>query len=626
MEPTSTSGDAQEKIVEHEDAAHQKRNWVRLTYDCNDHCVFCLDAHAHNGTNRDREEIKKQILDGRRKGAERLILSGGEPTIHPNFVDFVRLGRMAGYPKIQTVTNGRMFSYPRFLRASLDAGLDEITFSIHGPNAKVHDALVGSKGAFEQELRGLQQALDDGRPIINIDICVNRGNVKHLPEMLRKFTAMGVREYDLLHVIPFGNAYKQGKETLFYNLEEMRPYLLEAFAWSKQPDMHIWLNRFPPQHLEGYEHMIQDPYKLNDEVRGRKEEYAFLLEEGVPLDCRAPHRCQFCYMEPLCDTLEEVRETVASRRFEVVRYDTEFEAAMPKIYGGDPASKKRSRSRMTALTRANESMSQVEQEAAASGIESRLRLPVLSQPGATGNLGGFPTRPVYVPLPELVRAAGAETLWIVAPNLERAASAVSLLPSVTRVELELADYAGLAEALDDGRVLGKRLARVVVRTAEDAAAMLALPGDFEVTVLLSRATEGWLRGLERVPARLALRQPTHERLTESAEQDIELREFFAAFEQLPGPRAPVDDVPACVIGRPARLRPRFLDASMLTDEGQLEIFRYAKRYILDRYWSKSLRCKTCVYNESCRGMHINYIRARGYGLMEPVEPEAAQAS
>ncbi|HGG57237.1 MAG TPA: radical SAM protein, partial [Nannocystis exedens] len=192
------------KATIHEEAAHQKRNWVRLTFDCNDHCVFCLDSHTHDGTNRAKSEVKAQILDGRRKGAERLILSGGEPTIHPNFIDFVRLGRLAGYAKVQTVTNGRMFAYGDFLKRSIDAGLGEITFSIHGPNARIHDALVGTKGAFEEEVRGLQNALDDGRVIINIDVCVNRANVRQLPELLRKFIAMGVREYDLLHVIPFG--------------------------------------------------------------------------------------------------------------------------------------------------------------------------------------------------------------------------------------------------------------------------------------------------------------------------------------------------------------------------------------------------------------------------------------
>jgi hypothetical protein len=87
------------KIAEHEEAAHEQRNWVRLTFDCNDRCVFCLDAHTHDGTVRAREEVKAQILDGRRKGAQRLILSGGEPTIHPDFVDFVRLGRTGGLPQ-----------------------------------------------------------------------------------------------------------------------------------------------------------------------------------------------------------------------------------------------------------------------------------------------------------------------------------------------------------------------------------------------------------------------------------------------------------------------------------------------------------------------------------------------
>ncbi|HEY8376036.1 MAG TPA: radical SAM protein, partial [Nannocystis sp.] len=330
----------------HEEAAHERRNWVRLTYDCNDRCVFCLDAHTHNGTIRDREEIKAQILDGRRRGATRLILSGGEPTIHPNFIDFVRLGRLAGYRKIQTVTNGRMFAYPEFLRAALDAGLSEITFSIHGPNAKIHDALVGTKGAFDEEVKGLKQALADGRPVVNIDVCVNRGNVRHLPELLATFTAMGVREFDLLHVIPFGRAYSEGREILFYDLEAMRPYLLQAFAYARKPGIHLWLNRFPPQHLEGFEDLIQDPHKLIEEVRGRKEEYALLLEHDIPLDCRTPERCKHCYLQPLCDRLDEVRADLAGLRFEILRVDASADAGAPAAYGGDPASRTHAAARL----------------------------------------------------------------------------------------------------------------------------------------------------------------------------------------------------------------------------------------------------------------------------------------
>jgi MoaA/NifB/PqqE/SkfB family radical SAM enzyme len=589
------------KAVEHEDAAHEKRNWVRLTYDCNDRCVFCLDAHTHDGTNRDREEIRAQILDGRRKGAERLILSGGEPTIHPDFVAFVRLGKMAGYRKVQTVTNGRMFAYREFLTRCVDAGLSEITFSIHGPNAKVHDALVGTKGAFEQEVRGLRHALDDGRVIVNIDVCVNRGNVKTLPELLRKFTAMGVREYDLLHVIPFGRAYTEGKETLFYDLEEMRPYLLEAFAWSKQPDMHVWLNRFPVQHLEGYENLIQDPYKLNDEVRGRKEEYGQLLERGIPLDCRTPHRCSHCYLEPLCDTLDEVRDTVATGGFDAVRVEPAFEASLAPIYGGDPASAKRS-----------EQIDQVVQEARAGQVDPRLRLPVLAS-----------AKPVaYPPLPEQVERAGARTLILVGERIADLEVVAADFPTTTELELELDFVDGLLERIGPGdMLLGKRLVRVVVPDAAQAEALLQVDGSFEVVLDLARRNEAWLLGLERAPRRLALRQPTHERLTESAQDDLDLPVFFSRFAH----DVPVEGVPPCIAGTRVRSRPSMLDAAMMTPAGRLEIFRFARRYILDRYRVKSLRCKTCVHASSCVGMHVNYVRAHGFACMQPIEREGSSS-
>jgi len=605
------------KIAEHEEAAHEQRNWVRLTFDCNDRCVFCLDAHTHDGTVRSREEIKAQILDGRRKGAQRLILSGGEPTIHPDFVDFVRLGRLAGYRKVQTVTNGRMFAYPEFLKKSLDAGLSEITFSIHGPNAKIHDALVGTRGAFEEEVKGLRLALADGRPIINIDVCVNRGNVKHLEELLATFTAMGVREYDLLHVIPFGRAYTEGKETLFYDLEEARPYLLAAFAYARKPGIHIWLNRFPPQHLEGYEDLIQDPYKLGDEVRGRKEEFAHLLERGVPLDCRAPHRCGHCYLEPLCDTLEEVRATVAEATFAVLRIDTEWEAQQPAVYGGDPASKKRADTQMALREQAL--MSGAEAEAAAGMVpEGRVRLPVLGDRFA--NLVGLPEfRPPRVrPLPALAAEARAAALWLVAPDLASAVVAAQAFPEVAGLELELADVRGILalQPGPEGQVMvgGKRVVRVVVRSADDAAALLAGTGDFEVALALSRATAPWLCLLKEAPARLVLWQPTHEKLTESAAEDVDLPAFFREFTLV----VPVEGVPACVLGRAPRTRPAVLDAAMLTPDGRVEIFRYARRYVLDRFRSKSLRCKPCTERDRCGGLHINYVRAHGYAAMQPI--------
>jgi MoaA/NifB/PqqE/SkfB family radical SAM enzyme len=564
-----------DKIAGHEDAAHEKRNWVRLTFDCNNRCVFCLDSDTHDGEIRDREEVKQQILDGRRKHATRLILSGGEPTMHPDYIDFIRLGARAGYRKIQTVTNGRMFAYQEFLDRCIAAGLSEITFSLHGPNAKIHDALVGVKGAYEQETAGLKAALADGRAVVNVDIVINRANVRHLSEMLETFIGFGVREFDLLQVVPFGRAFTEGRDTLFYDLEEMRPHLLAALEYSKRPDIHMWLNRFPPQHLEGYEHLIQDPYKLNDEVRGRKEEFARLLDEGTALDCREPARCRYCYLERLCETLEGVRAEVAGDALEVVRIDTEWEAKQEPVFGGDPASARRAVAPPDARP------------------DGKRGLPIYG--------GGAPAQLDFATL-------GVETFWLRAPSLERARQELARHPRARRVELELDDYAGL----DSGLIDGKPVVRAVAATVAQARALLAIDA-FEVVVELTRETAEWLLGLDAVSPRLALRQPTYERLTEAAERDVELREFFARFPHA----VPVEGVPACVTGRAPRRRPKTLDTAMMTTSGRVEIFRYTKRYIVEHYLTKSLRCKSCVHDSECSGMHVNYVRAHGYGVMQP---------
>ncbi|HEX8794825.1 MAG TPA: radical SAM protein [Polyangiaceae bacterium] len=571
-EETHSAGVAAgEKTRTHEEAAHDKRNWVRLTFDCNDHCVFCLDADAHDGTVRSHEDIKRQILDGRRVGATRLILSGGEPTIHPKYVDFIRLGTLAGYPKIQTVTNGRMFAYGDFLRRCLEAGLSEITFSLHGPNARVHDALVGTKGAFEEEMRGLRNALAQreatGRPIVNVDVVVNRANVRHLAEMLTMLLELGVREFDLLQVVPFGRAFRDGRDTLFYDLEEARPHIQAALAYSKQPDVHLWMNRFPPQHLEGFEHLIQDPYKLNDEVRGRKEEFARWIDTGEALDCRDPARCRYCYLEKLCDSLVQTMDGVGRGAFEIVRVDTEAEAHAPSSFGGDPAT-------------------------------ARKRLPL------AGNGAPAPRRS----LDEIVATSNARTLHVVAPSVARALEVASRFPSLTDLELRLDDWSGI-DTVD------RPITRVEARTSQQAQALLAVAATFEVVVDLTTETAPWLLSLDEAPTRLALRQPAYERASDAREHDVDLHAFFASFRHA---AVPVEGVPACILGREPRRRPPTMDLAAADPTGRVEIFRWTRRYVEERYVTKSLRCASCVHTSRCEGAHVNFIRAHGYASLRPV--------
>lgn len=136
-----------------------------------------------------------------------------------------------------------------------------------------------------------------------------------------------------------------------------------------------------------------------------------------------------------------------------------------------------------------------------------------------------------------------------------------------------------------------------------------------------RKTAPWLASLTAAPPRLVARQPTWERLTDSQTNDVALRDFFATLRA----PIPVEGGAACVTPN-ARPEPATLGTAMMTPEGRLEAFRFTKRYILDHYFSKSLRCVECVHVESCRGLHVNYVRAHGYGVMEPVKGAPALAA
>jgi MoaA/NifB/PqqE/SkfB family radical SAM enzyme len=291
-----------------EQAVKEKRVWVRLTRCCNNGCLFCLDSDSHDGSFLADDVVEAEIEKGRLQGGQRLILSGGEPTIHPSFLRFVDSGRKSGYHWIQTITNGRMFSYRKLADRAIAAGLNEATFSLHGHNPELHDKLVGVAGAFQQSLAGLTNLA--GRIVVNVDVVLNRLNLPHLREILEFYIGLGVTEFDLLHMVPFGRAWNENRELLFYDPAAMAPYLRKAFELRESRRIIIWTNRLPAPFLEGCEDLIQDPHKLHDEVRGRMAMFEQWRDQGLPPVCM-DDRCPACPMDLFCRSLAATLSALA---------------------------------------------------------------------------------------------------------------------------------------------------------------------------------------------------------------------------------------------------------------------------------------------------------------------------
>lgn len=302
------------KKIEKDKAAVKKRLWVRLSRVCNNNCIFCLDKGAQNGTFINFSEIEKKLKSGKKNKIDKVILSGGEATLHPDFFEIVVCAKKLGYKEVQIISNGRMFAYQKFLNKAVGSGVTEITFSLHGHNPLLHDKQTRVSGSFLQSLAGLRNALNKKGLIVNIDIVINKINVRFLPDIIKFFVHLGVGEFDLLQVMPFGSAWKN-KDKLFYSIEENYKYLQEVFNMALQEKIYIWTNRFPVVYLEGFEDLIQHSIKLYDEVTGRKGIFEAFLFNNRPIDCQGS-RCSYCFLEKFCGDLRELKDKNKLRSYD----------------------------------------------------------------------------------------------------------------------------------------------------------------------------------------------------------------------------------------------------------------------------------------------------------------------
>lgn len=277
---------------------NESKKWVSITGLCNNNCLFCLDRDRKDKYHKSYDEVIKTIDDGIKEGCQRLVLSGGEPTIHPDIVDFVKYGKEVGYKKIQIITNGRMFASKKFSDKIVEAGLDEVTFSIHGHNAELHDSLTNVKGSFIQAIKGLLYLRKNTNLILNLDVCVNKLNYRFILDILKFFVEkMAILEINFMNLVPFGNAWLN-KDLLFYTYEEVLPFLRQSIDYSKHNNVYLWFSRFPSKYFERYEQYIEDTNKLYDDLLGMGKDAL------VNKPCKG-ERCYFCGVQSVCNLFNQ---------------------------------------------------------------------------------------------------------------------------------------------------------------------------------------------------------------------------------------------------------------------------------------------------------------------------------
>ncbi len=154
---------------------------VDLTNRCNMMCDPCfMDANQVGYVHELSWDEIKEVLDNALKIKPRRQLSvqfsGGEPTMHPHFLDAIRYARELGYNSVQAATNGIEFARSKeFCRKAFEAGLRYayLQFDGIGNDANSHRQ-VGN--LFDVKLRAIENMHEAGIEIVLVVTIVNEVN------------------------------------------------------------------------------------------------------------------------------------------------------------------------------------------------------------------------------------------------------------------------------------------------------------------------------------------------------------------------------------------------------------------------------------------------------------------
>ncbi len=154
---------------------------VDLTNRCNMMCDPCfMDAnqvgYVHELSWEEIQEILDNAIRIKPRRQMSVQFSGGEPTMHPYFLDALRYARKVGYNSVQAATNGIEFAKSKeFCRKAFEAGLRYayLQFDGIGNDANSHRQ-VGN--LFDVKLRAIENMHEAGIEIVLVITIVNNLN------------------------------------------------------------------------------------------------------------------------------------------------------------------------------------------------------------------------------------------------------------------------------------------------------------------------------------------------------------------------------------------------------------------------------------------------------------------
>jgi heme d1 biosynthesis radical SAM protein NirJ len=165
---------------------------------CNLACRHCysISADVDFPGELTTPQILRTLDDLRAFGVPALILSGGEPLLHPDLEAIGRRAKALGF-YVGLSTNGTLIDEARTARLA-DVGFDYVGISLDGTEA-THDRFRRKAGAFRASLAGARLLRDAGLKV-GLRFTLTQDNADDLPALILLAEREGIHKFYLSHL------------------------------------------------------------------------------------------------------------------------------------------------------------------------------------------------------------------------------------------------------------------------------------------------------------------------------------------------------------------------------------------------------------------------------------------